>query len=140
MHRNRRRRIRRGHACRLTLSYRCHEWPCERYPLSACLSLCFVLRCRSKIYISLFFVNILRIKAFDHYCGFRVLLFFPFFVHAFCMRMLNSAHDEIGNRSFACWCCFDCLKLPYKPTVQKLCARVTVGKRFAVVRAPKPYA
>ena len=28
--------IRRGQACRLTLPYRFHEWPCEWYPVSAC--------------------------------------------------------------------------------------------------------
>ena len=31
---NRRRRCRRGQACRLTLPYRCYEWPCEWYTLS----------------------------------------------------------------------------------------------------------
>ena len=44
--------------------------------------------------------------------GVRILLwfqgtaFFSFFVRAFCMRLLNSIHDEIGNRSFA-WFCLD---------------------------------
>ena len=33
--------------------------------------------------------------------------FFPFFVRAFRMRLLYSIHDEIGNRSFACWFCLD---------------------------------
>ena len=34
--------------------------------------------------------------------------FFFFFVHAFCMRLLNSIHDEIGNRSsLSCWVCLD---------------------------------
>ena len=33
--------------------------------------------------------------------------FFSFFVRAFCMRLLNSIHDEIANRSFACWFCLD---------------------------------
>ena len=43
------------------------------------------------------------------YQGIRLLLwfqgtpFFSFLVRAFCMRLLNAIHDEIGNRSFACW-------------------------------------
>ena len=48
------------------------------------------------------------------YQGIRFLLwfqgtvfFFSFFVRAFCMGLLNSIHDEIGNRSFACWFCLD---------------------------------
>ena len=36
VHKNRRRRSWRGQACRLTLPYRCHEWRCEWYLLSAC--------------------------------------------------------------------------------------------------------
>ena len=69
-----------------------------------CLPLCFVFRCRSRFYISLFIVNISRhsiIIVVSGYC------FFSFFVRAFCMRLLNSIHDEIGNRSFACWFCLD---------------------------------
>ena len=84
------------------------------------------------------FVYCSYIKAFDYCCGFRVLLSPPpFFVRAFCMRMLNCIHDEIVNRSFACWLYFDCLKSTYKPTVQKVCTRVTVGKRFAVCSGAK---
>ena len=47
------------------------------------------------------------------YQGIRLLLwfqgtpFFSFLVRAFCMRLLNAIHDEIGNRSFACWICLD---------------------------------
>ena len=33
--------------------------------------------------------------------------FFSFFVRAFCMRLLNSIHDEKGNRSLSCWFCLD---------------------------------
>ena len=124
-----------GSPCRLTLRYRCHEWPCEWYPLSAGPSLCFVFRCCSRFtLVCLLFI----------YQGIRLLLWFqgtafppPFFVRAFCMKLLNSIHDEIGNRSLACWFCFDCLKSPYKPTVQKVCTRVTVGKRFAVCSGAK---
>ena len=45
--------------------------------------------------------------------GIRLLLwfqgtaFFSIFVRAFCVRPLNSIHDEIRNRSFACWFCLD---------------------------------
>ena len=69
-----------------------------------CLPLCFVFRCRSRFYVSLFIVNISRhsiIIVVSGYC------FFSFFVRAFCMRLLNSIDDEIGNRSFACWFCLD---------------------------------
>ena len=70
-----------------------------------CLPLCFVFRCRSRFYISLFIVNTSRrwviIIVVSGYC------FFPFFVLAFCMRLLNSIHVEIGNRSFTCWFCLD---------------------------------
>ena len=38
---------------------------------------------------------------------FQGTVFFFFFFRAFCMRLLNSFHDEIGNRSFACWFCLD---------------------------------
>ena len=46
------------------------------------------------------------------YQGIRVLLWlqgtaiFPF-LFVSCMRLLNSIHDEIGNRRFACWFCLD---------------------------------
>ena len=51
--------------------------------------------------ISLFRVNISR-----HSISI-VVAFFPFFLCAFCMRLLDSIHDEMGNRSFACWFCLD---------------------------------
>ena len=103
MHRNRRRRSRRGQACPLTLPYRCHEWPCEWNPLSACHCVsCFVA------VLGFTLVSLLLI-----YEGIRLLLlwfqgtaFFASF-RAFCMRLLNSIHDEIDNRSFACWFCLD---------------------------------
>ena len=54
------------------------------------------------------------------------------------MRLLNSIHDEIGNRSFACWFASICrLKSPYKPTVQRVCTRLIVGKRFTVCSGAK---
>ena len=138
MHRNRRRRSRRGQACRLTLPCRCHEWSCEWYPLSACPCVsCFVA------VLGFTLVCLLLI-----YQGIRLLLwlqgtaFFSFCVRAFCMRLLNSIHDEIvGNRSVPIgFASISRLKSPYKRTVQSVCTRVTVGKRLPFVRAPKTYA
>ena len=60
--------------------------------------------------------------------------FFSFFVRAFCMRLLNSIHDEKGNRSFACWFCLD---FSIEIAVQTNCTRVTVGKKFAVCSGTK---
>ena len=68
-----------------------------------CLPLCFVFPCRSGFYISLVIVNI---SSHSIIIGFRVLLFFHF-GRPFCMRLLNSIHDEIGNRRFAIWFCLD---------------------------------
>ena len=63
-----------------------------------------MFRCRSRFYISLFIVNISRsiIIAVSGYC------FFSFFVRrAFLHEAAQLLHDEIGNRSFACWFCLD---------------------------------
>ena len=84
--------------------YRFHEWPCEWYPLPACPCVsCFVA------VLGFTLVCLLLI-----YQGIRLLLwfqgtaFFPFSIRsAFCMRLLNSIHDEVGSRSFACWFCLD---------------------------------
>ena len=50
------------------------------------------------------------------------------------MRLLNSIHDEIGNRSFARWFCLDfSLEIAVQANRSKgMYTRVTVGKRFAV--------
>ena len=103
MHENRRRRSRRGQACRLTLPYRCHEWPCEWYPLSACPCVsCFVAVLDFTLVCLLFIYQGIRLVLwFCRYC------FFSFFVGAFCMRPLNSIQYEIGNCSFASWFCLD---------------------------------
>ena len=54
------------------------------------------------------------------------------------MRLLNSIHDEIGNLSLPVWFTSICrLKSRYKPTVQRLCTWVAVGKRFAVCSGAK---
>ena len=59
-------------------------------------------------------------------------------VRAFSTRLLNFILDEIGNRSFACWFYLDfSFKSPYTPTDQRVCTRVTVGKRFAVCSGAK---
>ena len=68
-----------------------------------CLPLCFVFRCRSRFYISLF-VNISRHSIIIVVVGY---CFFSFFVREFCVRLLNSIHNERGNCSFACWFCFE---------------------------------
>ena len=82
------------------------------------------------------------------YQGIRLLLwlqgtaFFSFCVRAFCMRLLNSIHDEIvGNRSVPIgFASISRLKSPYKPTVQRVCTGVIVGKRFDVCSGAKSYA
>ena len=70
-------------------------------PVDACvwrqLHLLAVARCSNSYCIVVCIPRHSIIIAVSGYC------FFPFFVRAFCMRLLNSIHDEIGNRSFACW-------------------------------------
>ena len=69
---------------------------------------------RALFHISLFIVNIERQHINIEVSGY---CFISFFVRAFCMRLLNSIHDKIGNRSFACWFCHESrLKSPCKPT------------------------
>ena len=60
--------------------------------------LSFVFRFRSRFYVTSSIVNISRHSISIVVSGYR---FFSFLVRAFCMRMLNSIHDEIDNRSFA---------------------------------------
>ena len=87
-----------------------------------CLPLCscfvavlrFTLVCTSK-----YIVNRSRhsiIVVVSGYC------FFSFLVRAFCMRLLNSILDEIGNSSFACWFClnFSLEIAPYCITAEKI--------------------
>ena len=99
-----------------------------------CLPLCFVFRCRSRFYISLF-VNISRHSIIIVVVGY---CFFSFFVRVFRMRLLNSIHDEIGNRSLAWWFCLDfSLEIAVQTNRSKACTRVIVGKRFAVCSGAK---
>ena len=45
---------------------------------------------------------------------------FSILVRAFGMRPLNSIHDEIGNRIFACWFCLDfSLEIAVQTTLSK---------------------
>ena len=55
------------------------------------------------------------------------------------MSLLNSIDDEIiGSRSFPVgFAPISRFESPYKRTVQRVCTRVTVGKRFAVCLGAK---
>ena len=54
------------------------------------------------------------------------------------MKLLNSIHNDLGNRCFACWfASLSGLKSPYKSTVQRVCTRVIVGERFTVCSGAK---
>ena len=63
--------------------------------------------------------------------------FFSLF-RAFCMRHRKSIPDEIGTAVLpVVFASISRLKSPYKPTVQRVCTRVTVGMRFAICSGAK---
>ena len=55
------------------------------------------------------------------------------------MRLHNSIHDEIGNRSFACWFCLDLL-LEIAVQTYRSKGMYKGNRRKEFVRAPKTYA
>ena len=99
VHRDRRRRSRRGQACRLTLPYRCHEWPCEWYPLSACPCVSCVVAVLGFTLVCL----LLKYQGIRLLFRFRVLFLFVRFTWGCSVLFMMKS----GSRSFACWFCLD---------------------------------